>query len=309
MKNGSMEEILHVLPVGFRASVQKELQIHWPVQEIRLRTGKPVHLLMNGKEKPLYDGKLLTARDLQETMEFVSRFSMYAYEEEIRQGFLTIKGGHRVGIAGKAVLNQGMVKTIRNISFIHIRIANEYRDCARELLPWLYQRGRLQSTLIFSAPGQGKTTLMRDLIRLISSGNSWGNPLTVAVVDERGELAACDQGIPQNDLGPQTDVMDGCPKTLGMRLMLRSMAPSVLAADEIGNEEDAEAILEAAGCGCVMLATAHGESFAHLMQKDTFCRLKQRDVFQRYVQLKNSGRPGIWQRIYDEKGEVLTRCG
>lgn len=306
MEKRSVEEILHVLPVSFRDPVRSELQKQQLVQEIRLRTGRPVHLLVNGQEIPLYGERTLTARDLQETMEFVSRFSMYAYEEEIRQGFLTIKGGHRVGIAGKAVLNQGMVKTIRNISFIHIRIANEYRDCARELLPWLYKDGILQSTLIFSAPGQGKTTLMRDLIRLISSGNSWGRPLTVAVVDERGELAACDQGIPQNDLGIQTDVMDGCPKTLGMRLMLRSMAPSVLAADEIGSGEDVEAILEAAGCGCVMLATAHGESFEHLMQKDSFRRLKNMTVFQRYVQLNNHGRPGKWQRIYDGGGERLV---
>lgn len=306
MEKRSVEEILHVLPVSFRDSVRSELQRQQSVQEIRLRTGRPVHLLVNGQEIPLHGERILTARDLQETMEFVSRFSMYAYEEEIRQGFLTIKGGHRVGIAGKAVLNQGMVKTIRNISFIHIRIANEYRDCARELLPWLYKDGILQSTLIFSAPGQGKTTLMRDLIRLISSGNPWGRPLTVAVVDERGELAACDQGIPQNDLGIQTDVMDGCPKTLGMRLMLRSMAPSVLAADEIGSGEDVEAILEAAGCGCVMLATAHGESFEHLMQKDSFRRLKHMTVFQRYVQLSNHGRPGKWQRIYDGGGGRLV---
>lgn len=302
------EEILHVLPVDFRGIVRRMLEGGERVQEIRLRVGRPMCVLADGRERSLGDGRFLTARDLQETMEFVSRFSMYAYEEEIRQGFLTIKGGHRVGIAGKAVLSQGTLKTIRNISFIHIRIAHEYRDCARELLPWLYQNGILQSTLIFSAPGQGKTTLMRDLIRLISNGNSYGAPLSVSVVDERGELAACDLGIPQNDLGKQTDVMDGCPKTLGMRLMLRSMAPSVLAADEIGSREDVEAILEAAGCGCVMLATAHGESLEHLMKKETFRRLRDMSVFQRYVQLENSGRPGKWRAVYDAEGGRLSGC-
>lgn len=303
------EEILHVLPVDFRGSVRRALECKERVQEVRLRAGRPVRLLVDGRERSLSGSRVLTARDLQETMEFVSRFSMYAFEEEIRQGFLTIKGGHRVGIAGKAVLSQGTLKTIRNISFIHIRIANEYRDCARELLPWLYKNGVLQSTLIFSAPGQGKTTLMRDLIRLISNGNFYGSPLPVAVVDERGELAACDLGVPQNDLGEQTDVMDGCPKTLGMRLMLRSMAPSVLAADEIGSREDVEAILEAAGCGCVMLATAHGESLEHLMKKETFRSLKNMSVFQRYVQLENHGRPGKWKAVYDAEGGRLTGCG
>lgn len=306
MKKHQLEEILHVLPVRLRNPVGEELRNHGQVQEIRLRNGKPVHLLINGLEKPLSDTGILTARDMQETMEFVSRFSMYAYEEEIRQGFLTIKGGHRVGIAGKAVLSQGALKTIRNISFIHIRIACEYRDCARGLLPYLYENGILKSTLIFSAPGQGKTTLMRDLIRLISNGNSWGRSRTVAVVDERGELAACDQGVPQNDLGEQTDVMDGCPKTLGMRLMLRSMAPAVLAVDEIGGGEDVEAIFEAAGCGCVLLATAHGENLSRLLQKESFQKLKQAEVFERYIQLDGSTGPGKWKYIFDgEGGRIL----
>lgn len=302
MKENQVEQILHVLPVRLRELVGKEMGNCGPIQEIRLRSGHPVHLLTNGCEKALNGGGLLTARDMQETMEFVSRFSMYAYEEEIRQGFLTIRGGHRVGIAGKAVLDQGTLRTIRNISFIHIRIACEYRDCAKELLPYVYENGMLLSTLIFSAPGQGKTTLMRDLIRLISSGTPFGSPKTVAVVDERGELAACDQGVPQNDLGQQTDVMDGCPKTLGMRLMLRSMAPSVLAVDEIGGKEDVEAIFEAAGCGCAMLATAHGENLPALFQKDSFRKLKEAGIFDRYIQLENRGRPGKWKYIFDGKG-------
>lgn len=302
----SFEEILHVLPVEFRACVGREWSRWKNVQEIRLRVGQKIRFLVDGREISLEDSRTLTARDLQETMEFISRFSMYAYEEEIRQGFLTIKGGHRVGIAGKAVIYQGNLKTIRNISFIHIRIAREYKDCARELLPYLYRDGLLQSTLIFSVPGQGKTTLMRDLIRLISSGNSFGQPMTVAVVDERGELAACDQGIPQNDLGTQTDVMDGCPKTLGMRFMLRSMAPSVLAADEIGSREDADAIWEASGCGCAMLATAHGESLEQLMEKPAFRQLKEGQIFKRYIQLYPKGKPGKWQYIYDGDGRRIA---
>ncbi|MDO5409524.1 MAG: stage III sporulation protein AA [Lachnospiraceae bacterium] len=323
MKKHLMDEILHVLPVSLREMIRAELeqrgqgsgeisrygkccgQRRGQIQEIRLRTGRPIHVLVDGREEAIGGNRLLTTGDMQETMEFVSRFSMYAYEDEIRQGFLTVKGGHRVGIAGKAVLNNGTLKTIRNISFIHIRIACEYRDCAKELLPYLYENGVLQSTLIFSAPGKGKTTIMRDLIRLISDGNRCGEPLSVAVIDERGELAACDQGVPQNDLGARTDVMDGCPKSAGMRLMLRSMAPAVLAADEIGGEEDVEAVFEAAGCGCVMLATAHGESLERLMKKEAFQKLKQAAVFQRYVQLDGGSCPGKCKAVYDAEGRRL----
>ncbi|MDD7391091.1 MAG: stage III sporulation protein AA [Lachnospiraceae bacterium] len=305
MKEYQMEEILHVLPVRLREPVGQEMRKKHHIQEIRLRSGKPVQLLENGRERILEGVGPLSAGDMQETMEFVSRFSMYAYEEEIRQGFLTIRGGHRVGIAGKTVLGDGKIRTIRNISFIHIRIAGEYRNCARGLLPYLYENGRLLSTLIFSAPGQGKTTMMRDLIRLISDGNSSGSPRTVSVVDERGELAACDQGVPQNDLGGQTDVLDGCPKTLGMRLMLRSMAPSVLAVDEIAGGDDVEAVFEAAGCGCVMLATAHGESLERLLEKEGFGRMMKAGVFDRYIQLENNGNPGRWSHIYNGKGERI----
>ncbi|MDY2629489.1 MAG: stage III sporulation protein AA [Lachnospiraceae bacterium] len=306
MREKKINEILHVLPVRLRPLIEKELLGDGQIQEIRLRCGKPVHILTGGCERSLPASGILTSKDMQETMEFVSRFSMYAYEEEIRQGFLTIKGGHRVGIAGKAVLSHGSLKTIRNISFIHIRIACEYRDCARGLLPYLYENGILQSTLIFSAPGQGKTTLMRDLIRLISGGNSFGKPKSVSVVDERGELAACDQGIPQNDLGEQTDVMDGCPKSLGMQLMLRSMAPSVLAVDEIGGEEDVEAIFQAAGCGCIMLATAHGENLESIFRKEAFYKLRQAEIFDRYIQLDNGQRPGKWQYIFNGEGERIV---
>lgn len=301
----TFEEILYVLPVEIRAEVREAWSRWEAIQELRFRVGQKIRFFICGKEISLEKSKILTAADLQKIMELISRFSLYAYEEEIRHGFLTIRGGHRVGVAGKVVLYQGSVKTIRNISCIHIRIAKEYQDCARELLPYLYRERRLQSTLIFSAPGQGKTTLMRDLIRLVSNGNPWGDPLTVAVIDERGELAACDQGIAQNNLGAQTDVLDGCPKNPGMRLMLRSMAPAVLAVDEIGSKEDAEAIQEAAGCGCVMLATAHGESLKQLWKKTAFRQMQENQIFQRYVELYPSGIPGRWRSIYDENGTQL----
>lgn len=304
MKEAVKKEILHVLPVNWRSIMGAVLDSREEIQEIRMRTGRPMSVYADGKEEEIKGQAVLSSTDLQETMEFVSRFSLYAYEEELRQGFITIKGGHRVGIAGKAAMQDGHIKTMRSITFIHIRIARACVGCGESLLPWLCEGHRLKSTLIFSAPGMGKTTLMRDLIRLISNGSRYAFPLTVSVIDERGELAACDRGIPQHDLGKQTDVLDGCPKTIGMRLMLRSMTPQVLAVDEIGSMEDGEALMEAAGCGCVILATAHGEGLDRIMQKKIFRRMKEENLFERYVELKGE-KAGDWTAVYNSGGVRL----
>ena len=171
-------------------------------------------------------------------LETCSRHSLYAYEREISQGFLTICGGHRVGIAGKAVVEDGHVRTVRDLSSLNIRVAHEVKGCAKNVLPYLMDGETFLDTLLISPPGAGKTTLLRDLIRELSCGGTWGAGKNVSVVDERSEIAACFGGVAQCDLGPRTDVMDGCPKSEGMLMMLRSMAPQVLAVDEITAPED-----------------------------------------------------------------------
>ena len=222
------------------------------LQEIRLRAGKPVLVFMDGREYMVgREGLLEPDADLspvladpaliREILGIFSRHSLYAFEDEIRQGFLTIEGGHRVGIAGKAVTEGSRLRTIRDISSLNIRLAHEKPGCGDPVLPWLYENGRLQNTLILSPPGAGKTTLLRDVVRQVSNGNRYGPGLQTAVVDERSELGACFKGVPQCDLGMRTDVMDGCPKALGMVMMIRSMAPGAVAVDEIGDREDLEA--------------------------------------------------------------------
>ena len=199
-------------------------------------------------------------REIRETMETVGRYSLYAHEEELRQGFITVAGGHRVGVAGQAVLEtDGRVRTFKNISYLNIRVSHQMKGAADKILPVMYREGGLRSALIISPPGCGKTTLLRDLIRQISDGNAYGPGMTVGVVDERSELAGSFQGKAQNDMGMRTDVLDGCPKEIGMLLLLRAMSPQVIAIDELGSEGELKALGQAAACGCRILATVHGE--------------------------------------------------
>lgn len=224
------EEILGILPLHIRTII-KQADINWDeLQEIRLRIQKPVILKYNVKTCYLSEqGKIttrkeqlhiVTSQEIRQAMEYISSYSMYAYIEQLKQGFLTIRGGHRVGICGTVVMDHDKVKTIRHISGLNIRVAHEVKGCADTLYSRCTRMGKLIPTLIISPPGCGKTTLLRDMIRKISDGGQ-----TVGVVDERSEIGACYQGVAQNDLGIQTDVMDACEKGQGMNMLIRSMAP------------------------------------------------------------------------------------
>lgn len=295
------KEILRVLALPLRKYFENIILDYNRLQEIRLRAGKPLILLCDNREllKPDY---ILSPDDLRETVEYICNYSVYAYEEELRQGFVTIQGGHRVGFGGKVVCENEKVKSIKNISFLNIRLAHEVIGCADSVMPHIYEDGSLKHTLIISPPGCGKTTLLRDIVRSVSDGNEYGKGVTVGVVDERSEIAACYMGVPQNDVGLRTDVLDCCPKVQGMLMLIRSMSPKVLAVDEIGDDRDIEAIRYVYGCGCKVIVTAHGTDLEDIKQKPFLKDMVKEELWERYIVLDNSGHAGNIKAIYNQKG-------
>lgn len=293
------EEILAIFPnmlrellVSMRIDVEK-------LQEIRIRAGQQMLVLCGNKEYA--SGQKLSGTQVKEILSYLSNYSLYAYEDEIRQGFLSLPGGHRVGLSGKTVLENRRIKTLTEISSLNIRFAHEVKGCADEMFPYLWENGRLLPTLIVSAPGHGKTTLLRDCIRQISDGSALHPGMTVGVVDERSEIAGCFRGLPGNDVGSRTDVLDGCPKAEGMMMLIRSMSPKVVAVDEIGSRDDLSALTMAMNCGCVLFATVHGNSMEELRRKPVLSEIIEAGMFERYVFLKTAGCPGKIDRILDQK--------
>lgn len=311
------EEVSRLFPERIRKILQQADWNPQGLQEIRLRAGKPLILWQEGQEYFVAEQGFLTRHreqayivsqeEIRRTMETVGTYSLYAYEEELKQGFLTIQGGHRVGVAGKAIMEEQKVKGLSQISCINIRFAHQITGCADMVIPYVTEEGKLCHTLIISPPGCGKTTLLRDLVRQISDGWETFPGNTVGVVDERSEIGGSYQGIPQNDVGIRTDVLDCCSKAEGMVMLLRSMAPQVIAVDEIGNYEDIRAIEMTLNSGCKLLATVHGSSIDEIRKKPLLERLMKEHVFERYIILQKemAGQIGKVQEIYDERGTCL----
>ena len=321
------EEILKLFPKELRALLGQVPVEFEEIQEIRLRAGQPVMMVCRDREYIVgKSGNLLeagrvppagslspyvaTREELRAAVDYMGSYSLYAAEEEIRQGFITIQGGHRIGVAGRVVADRQGVRLMKFISFVNVRVAHQVMGCADGIMGYLYAPGgggvRFRNTLIVSPPRCGKTTLLRDVIRQVSQGGPDIPGMTVGVVDERSELGACYQGVPQNDLGPRTDVLDCCPKAQGMMMLVRSMAPQVIAVDEIGSREDVEAIDYIRSCGCALAATVHGTSLEDICSKPVLGRLVEEGVFERYVLMETGADRKRNLRVLDQSGRRLT---
>lgn len=256
-------------------------------EELRLRVGVPLTVRTDEGElsvAPADRDALVTAEDLECMIAGVTEYSRYASAEALRQGFLSVRGGFRLGVCGTAVMRDGAVSSLKEFSGLALRIICERIGLGAGIAPRLFDAaGRVQSTLILSPPGGGKTTLLRDLIRCLSLGSAEQRAQRVAVVDERGEIAVSYQGRPQMELGNHTDVLDGCPKALGIPMVLRAMAPQVIAVDEIAASEDVAAVCAAANCGVALLATIHAANAQELRRKPIWRDLLAAEVFSRAV--------------------------
>ena len=270
-----ISELLSYFPnnVGnlIRNTINKNERILDELQEIRIRCDRPIILKLRNFE--IVIEYKVNESEILSILERLCNNSIYAYKNQICEGFITVKGGHRVGITGTAVIDNGKIINIKYITSLNFRIAREVKGCSLKILDKILdvKNNEVNNTLIVSPPGKGKTTMLRDIIRNISNGipNINFRGKTCGVVDERGEIAAMYHGVPQNDIGIRTDVIENVSKAKGMKMLIRSMAPEVIACDEVGSKEDIEAIKEATISGVKGIFTMHGKNLEEIkLNKD-----------------------------------------
>lgn len=278
------------------------------LEEIRLRSGKPLSLRV-GEEDFTLDwrghpgldlgrGYQVTAEDIQRTVASISDNSLYAFEEDIGRGFITIPGGHRVGLAGQTVLTGNQTRTMKHFSGVAFRVARQVRGCADGIVRFMAAREwPPANTLLISPPRSGKTTILRELARIVSEGWDRRRGCNVVIVDERSELAGSYKGQAQMDVGPRTDVLDSCTKAAGMIMAIRSLGPQVIITDEIGRREDVDAIRDCVNAGVSVVTSVHGRDLDELRKRPQIRELLESNAFMNIVVLSRRRGPGTIESI------------
>ncbi len=307
------DELLKIFPVTLRNLL---VHVNWyreDLEEIRLRVGQPLLFLYGGRAEYIHrssrtftdswrDGLCVTEEQMQEMLLYLCEYSKYAYAKQLQQGFISLEGGIRVGVAGERMGEDGEHLGIEHPMFFNIRIPNQKRGCADWVLPWICEKGMLQHTLIIAPPGAGKTTFLRDLLRRLSQ-ETWCR--SIAVIDERYEIAACYRGVPKNDVGIHTDVYSGYDKATGCMQAVRTMAPQILAVDEIGGAQDGNALAYAMRCGVRIVATMHAGSWKEFVWLRENKPEYQKLGFGRMIWIDKGEDGKRFYQVYDGKGEVL----
>ena len=283
--NSSFQKVQDYLPESVRRCLRNLPEsVTDEIQEIRLRSGRPVMISRRGKELFLTPSGLteknqnpifMTSEDIARTFQAVMSHSVYSHEQDIAEGFVTIRGGCRVGICGSAVRKGNSVQSLRNVNGLNFRIAKEFQGIASGI----WRQAENQSILIAGIVGSGKTTFLRDLCRIV------GDNLKTSLIDERGEIASVVRGIPQYDVGIMTDILDGYPRKDGILTALRVLTPAYIVCDEISTEEDVNAILQAHGCGVKFIASVHAGNSDDIRKRLVIQPLFQANVFQYCVYL------------------------
>ena len=278
-----------------RAAQLAALDRQGEVEELRLRAGQPPAAKTAEGEQPL-DLRPVTAQELRETLSRAARYSVHSYAESLKNGFVTLGGGHRLGVCGTVAEENGQVVGVRGLASLNLRIARQFTGLAAQIAPWIGD-GAPQSVLLLSPPGLGKTTLLREWVRLISDKG-----YTVAVADERSEIAALADGVPQFDVGRCTDVMEGCDKKQAALMLLKTMSPALLAFDEITAPADVEAVSLCAHCGTAVVASAHAANVDDLRQRPLYRALLELGVFGRAVVITRKGQERCYRMERLEEG-------
>jgi len=309
MKVMNTKDVFYILPQSIKNIIEKIKELE-KLQEIRIKINKPILIYADNKE--IVTNYIVTKEELKTIIQRISNYSIYAFEEEIKQGYITIKGGHRVGLCGSCVIDNNKIRTIKNIASLNIRICREIAGCSKQVMPYIIEDNRILNTILISPPKCGKTTLLRDISKNISNGMKVANlsfvGKKVCIIDERSEIGGCYNGIPQMDVGLRTDILDNCLKSEGIMMAIRSMAPEVIVCDEIGTDKDMESVLMAMNSGVNLITTIHGAGVEDLYKRPVFKEILENQVFQRAIVLSGLGGVGTIEYIYDfSKKEKLWR--